>query len=218
MKRPIFRSIRSRQPNGFTLMEVMITLVIFVLLTAAVYAILAGILQGTSVLQYNQNHKDQIVALNAFLKKKLGGMNAQSDFFSYRRDGEGLSQNGIIFGQNEVLLAIDAKVQANGYYTLRLASQVGLPSSGPFTSQIFGQRVSSDDPSIVWTPLMRDVQHIDWKFQDPTTSQWVDQWINAPHKPAMVEFTLQQAGDLQSNTKDFWLPPITPPPAFTLSP
>ena len=198
-------------------MEIMITLVVLVLLTTSIYAILSGVLQGTSVLQYNQNHRDQIVALNAFLKKRLSGMNAQSDFFSYQRNGEGLSQNGIVLGHDQTLMAIDAKIQANGYYTLRVAYQTGMPSSINLTSQVFGQRVASDDPTIVWIPLIHDVQHIDWKFQDPTTTQWVDQWINAPNKPAMVEFTLQQAGDLQSTTMDFWIPPITAPPTFTFS-
>jgi len=108
---------------GFTLLEMVITLSIFILLAAAVFGIMTGVLQGASSLQDNQNRRDQIAALNAFLKKKLGEMPAGSALISYRRgDGEGLAQNGIILGQESLAVAIDAKVQANGYYTLRYAT------------------------------------------------------------------------------------------------
>ena len=42
---------------------------------------------------------------------------------SYRRgDGEGLIQNGIIFGNTNLATAIDAKSQPNSLYLLRVTS------------------------------------------------------------------------------------------------
>ena len=61
-----------------------------------------------------------------------------------------------------------------------------------------------------WTPLIRDVKQINWKFEDADTSQWVDLWSNNSVKPNLVEFSMQVAGDLQPSTMDFWLPRITP--------
>ncbi len=202
----------SASVRGFTLLEMMITLAIFILLAAAVFGIMSGVLQSTSSLQDNSNRRDQIAALNAYLKNKLGTMPAASSISSYQRgDGEGLTQNGIIFGSANVASAIDAKVQSNGYYTLRTTTLNsvtvnGLPQDARTSLQ---QIVTTDDPSANWSVLIRDVKTLDWKFQDFNVTQWVELW-GSPSKPNLVEFTMQTAGDLQPTTMDFWIPKLEP--------
>jgi hypothetical protein len=200
----------------------MITLAIFILLAAAVFGLMTGVLQSTSTLQDNQDHRDLIAALNAFLKKKLGEMPATGTLTSYQRgDGEGLVQNGIIFGTVNLATAIDAKVQANGYYALRLATMASVTLNGQVQDarQLLQQGVTADDPTLTWTPLVKDIKTLDWKFLDFNQTVWVELWSSSA-KPNLVEFSLQPAGDLQSTTMDFWLPKIdaislnvaTPPP------
>jgi len=198
------------QIGGFTLLEMIITLAIFVLLAAAVFGMLTGIIESTGTLQDNQNRTDQISALNAYLKKKLEGMPVASSLVSYQRgDGEGLVQNGIVYGTANYASVIDAKVQANGYYTLRLAtfSTSGASGEPQDARTALVQDASSDDPSVVWTPLVKDIKTLDWKFLDFNQTQWVDLWTSST-KPNLVEFSMQPAGDLQLTTMDFWLPKI----------
>jgi len=206
-----FLQLRRRPGNrGFTLLEMMITLAIFLLLAAAVFGLLTGILQSTSRLADNQNRRDQVAALNAFLKNKLDGMPAGSTIASYQRgDGEGLLQNGIIFGNRNLATAIDAKVQDNGYYALRLTSFATTAGSDQpqDARQVLQQGVTTDDPTLVWTPLLGDLKTLDWKFEDFNATQWVDLW-NSSNNPNLVEFSLQPAGDLQPTTMDFWIPKI----------
>ena len=201
---------RPSQAGGFTLLEMMITLAIFILLAAAVFGIMTGVLQSTSTLQDNQNRRARVAALNAFLKKKLSEMPVGSTLTSYERgNGEGLAQNGIIFGTANLATAIDAKAQANGYYALRLATFA--TAAGPGQPQnardVLQQAVTTDDPTLVWTPLMGDIKTLDWKFLDFNATLWVDLW-NSSAKPNLVEFSMQPAGDLQPTTMDFWLPKI----------
>jgi len=197
--------------RGFTLLEMMITLAIFILLAGAVFGLLTGVLQSTSALQDNQNHKDQTMALNAFLKKKLGEMPVGSTLVSYQRgEGEGLVQNGIIFGTVNSATAVDAKVQANGYYTLRLATVMAGNVQGQAAQdarQVLSQAVTTDDPTLSWIPLIVDIKTLDWKFLDFNATLWVDLWTNSA-KPNLVEFTMQPAGELQPSTMDFWLPKL----------
>ncbi len=88
-----------RRAGGFTLLEMVITLGIFILLATAVFGLMTGVLESTSTLQDNQNHHDQIVALNAYLKNKLTSMPAVGTLVSYQRGtGDGLLQNGIVYG------------------------------------------------------------------------------------------------------------------------
>lgn len=196
-------SLRRKDAGGFTLVEVIVTMVIFIILAAAVFGIITGVLQGVSTLQDNQVHRDQIQALNEFLKQRLSGLPARDFLISYRRnDGEGLAQNGIVISDNGNVTAIDAKLQPNGYYTLRIARY---PVE---VAQHFD--ITKDDTSITWTPLLRDVKTVQWKFQDLDTAQWLDQWSNTSTKPNLIEFSLQLAGDTKPVTVDFWLPRISP--------
>jgi len=207
-----------------------ITLAIMLLLFAAVFEIMTGVFQSSSTLQDNQNHRDQIAALGAFLKNKLGGMSVQSVFISYRRgDGEGLVQNGIILGESDAATAIDAKIQPNGYYTLRLVTvssdsllkeyavftakpainSNGVTQQANLVASTLTQLVTRDDPSLPWVPLIRDVQHLDWTFQQFNVTQWDVYWPG-PGKPNLVGLTLQLAGDLHPDTLDVWIPALVP--------
>jgi prepilin-type N-terminal cleavage/methylation domain-containing protein len=196
--------------RGFTLLEMMITLAIFILLAAAVFGLMTGVLQSTSTLQDNSNRRDRIEALNAFLKNKLGEMPAAATLVSYMRgEGEGLTQNGIIFGNSSLATAIDAKVQPNGYYALRLttfATEAG-QTQPQDARQVLQQAVTTDDPTLVWTSLIADIKTLNWKFQDLNVIDWVNLW-SSTSKPNLVEFSMQPAGDLQTTTMDFWIPKI----------
>jgi len=195
--------------GGFTLLEMVITLGIFVLLCASVFGILTGVLQGTASLQANQDHHDQIERLNAFLKKKLKDLPAESTVISYRRgEGEGLNQNGIIFGQDQQLTAIDAKQQANGYYMLRIANfdPSTMPPNVVASPTLIFETDVTNDTRVVWTPLIKDIAKIEWKFQQLNVTDWMDAWSDPGNTPNLIEFSIQQATSSRPTIMDFWLP------------
>ena len=194
----------------------MMTLAVFILLVAAVFTLMTGTLQSASTLQDNQNRKDQTSALEAYLKRQLTSLPVASTIVSYQRgDGEGLVQNGVLFGTVNDATAIDATIQPNGLYTLRVSDlTTGASTSGsePLDArQSLLQSVTTNDPALVWTSLMTDVKTIDWKFLDFNQTAWVELWSSGT-KPNLVEFDFQPAGDLQGTTMDFWVPKIDPVP------
>ncbi len=213
MKLHFIPPVIRKKSGGFTLMEMMITLAIFILLSTAVFGIIAGVLHSASVLQDNQNRRDQLVAFNDYLNRQLKELPNGSILVSYRRgDGEGLKQNGIIFGQGENLTAIDAVQQPNGYHTLRMTTldPSTLPKIVASPIVLFEAQLTQNDPGLAWTPLIRDIRHIEWKFQMFNMTEWQEIWNDSVNKPNLVEVTLEQAGDLQPVVMDFWLPPVAP--------
>jgi len=214
MNAPQPSPVRCRSIKGFTLLEMMITLAIFVLLCAAIFGIVSGVLKGSAGLVDNQNRQDQVVALNAYLKNKLADLPAQSFLLSYRRGtGDGLKLNGIVFGGNGGSIAIDATPQPNGLYLLRrgiLPMTGSMPAGGGAAVVLPPGLLQDEDATLDWVPLIHDVKSIEWKFQQPTSTLWEEQWSNTANKPNIVEFTIQLAGDLQPTTMDFWIPPIAP--------
>jgi prepilin-type N-terminal cleavage/methylation domain-containing protein len=212
MKRP---SVFSRA-RGFTLVEMILTLAVFALLSGAIFGIITGVLGSAGSLQDNQNRTDEAMALQAYLQKELGAMPGSSVLGSYRRgDGEGLVQNGIIFGTKQFLRTIDAKLQANGLYTLRTAA-FSSPGEAPNAPTAFTAAVSAGDVSLAWTNLLHDVRGVTWKFQE-FNSPSVDTWDITASKPVLVELSLQIAGDLRPTTMDFWIPPVSMPPVSGLA-
>jgi prepilin-type N-terminal cleavage/methylation domain-containing protein len=203
-----------RNPSGFTLLEMMMTLAIFVLLVAAVFTLMSGTLASANTLQQNQFRNDETSALTAYLKRQLTSLPVASTIVSYQRgDGEGLVQNGLVFGTVNSATAIDATVQPNGYYTLRVATlTTGASTGGEVQTdarQTLMQSVTTNDPTLVWTKLMSDVKTVDWKFLDFNQTVWVELWSSGT-KPNLVEFDMQPAGDLNPTTMDFWIPKIDP--------
>jgi prepilin-type N-terminal cleavage/methylation domain-containing protein len=211
MNAPAFPCTR-RVRGGFTLLEMMITLAVFLLLAAAVFELLTGVLQSASVLQDNANRTDRLVALDAFLAHKLTQMPARSTIASYQRgDGEGLIQNGIVFGNTNLATAIDAKSQPNGLYLLRITSfaTTADATSPQDARQVLNQLVTTDDASLTWTPLVKDIKTLTWRFQDASLVQWDNIWLQA-NTPNLVELSLQVAGDPAPTVLDYWVPLIQP--------
>ena len=199
--------------GGFTLMEMMITMAIFILLVAAVFALMTGVLQSTSTLQDTQNRREETTALYAFLKQKLTTLPAHYTVVSYQRgDGEGLTQNGVLYGNANQASVVDAKVQDNGYYTIRFATYAidTAETTSADARQIMQQLVTTDDPSLVWRKLVTDIKTLDWKFQDFNDPNWVEIWTSST-EPNLIEFTMQPAAETQLVTMDFWLPAIHAP-------
>jgi prepilin-type N-terminal cleavage/methylation domain-containing protein len=213
MNAPSFIKAR-RAAAGFTLVEMVITLTVFVLLSGMILSIVTGVLRSAGSLQDNQNRGDQADALQAYLKNQFIDLPSQSILVTYRRgDGEGLAQNGIILGTDNVRTAIDAKIQANGLYTLRVAT---VSAGGDLTkAAAFNNNVANNENALAWTPLIGDVQSVSWKFQDSNVLKWVDAWNGLSSRPALIELSIQLAGDLRPTVMDFWLPHLVAPPTFT---
>ena len=195
--------------RAFTLVEVLVTMMVFIILAGAVFGIISGVLTSAATLQENQNRRDEITALQEFLRMKLTNLSGRDEVFTYRRgNGEGLVPNGIVIGTSTQAIALDAKIQANGYYTLRETGSFVSASGNLSSAQMLAQEIIRDDSSVAWRPLIQDVQRIEWKFQGTGAPDWMSEWITSAMKPNLVEFSLQLAGDLQPDVMNFWLPPV----------
>jgi prepilin-type N-terminal cleavage/methylation domain-containing protein len=204
-------------PSGFTLIEVVITLCVFVLLAAAVFSIFGATLESAAGLQDNQARNDQTEALGAWFKRSLLDMPANGTVVSYRRDDIPFHVAGLVWGAGNDLRALDLHLQANGEYTLRLAAYQPSSSSsyqvGGLTGLLalpqFVNEVERDDSALAWRTLVHDLKAADWRFLPFNTDQWLDASLG--QKPAIVELTFQQAGATAPVTEDFWIPPTQLP-------
>lgn len=199
--------------RGFTLIEMMITLCIFLLLAGAVFGIFTATLQSVAILQDNQDRGDRIEALGAWLRQQMLDLPASGTVTSYHRDGMPFPVSGIIWGGGADFQALDLHLQPDGNYSLRLAAyQSSAPSSGlaimgatgtaPLAQ--FRDEIVRDDGVIAWRLLVRDLKTADWRFRSFNETRWQD--VVSGQKPAIAEFVFQPAGG-PIITDDFWIPP-----------
>jgi prepilin-type N-terminal cleavage/methylation domain-containing protein len=225
----------SESRGGFTLIEMVITLCVFLLLAAAVFGIFSATLESASTLQDNQARNDRTEALGAWLKRSLLDLPASGAIASYHRDGSPFHVSGLVWGAGQDLQALDLQLQPNGEYTLRLAAYRPQPSANQLTGQTaltsllpqFVSQVQQDNPTLSWRTLVRDLKSADWRFLAFNTSQWQDFLTPSQQKPAIVELTFQPGGTTSLITDDFWIPPTLPasnlaipiaPPAVSANP
>jgi prepilin-type N-terminal cleavage/methylation domain-containing protein len=213
--------------GGFTLIEMIITLCIFVMLAAAVFGIFGATLESVGSLQDDQSREDQAEALGAWLKQSFLALPADGVVLSLHREGAPFQVADLIWGDGNQVQALDLHLQPNGNYTLRLAAyspatatasgasaaaktfaaQAG--SSGSFAARTFAAEVSNDDPSLEWRPLIRDIKTADWRFRPANITEWQD-IAPGDRQVQLIELNFQIAGSRTGVTDDFWIPPLQP--------
>jgi len=215
--------------RGFTLIEMIITLCVFVLLAAMVFSIFDATLESVGTLQDNQNRQDRVEALAAWLKRSLLALPANGTLVSYHREGRPFHVSGIIWGAGDDLQALDLQAQANGNYTLRLATCPSPDPSSPeyqfagLTGTVgyspalarFQTQVFNDDSALSWRPLMRDLKSADWRFRVLNMPDWQDTFTMG--KPVLAQLTFQPAGTSSAIVDDFWIPPTTLPASIVVA-
>ncbi len=217
---------RCHRRGGFTLIEMIITLCVFLMLAGAIFSIFGATLEGTSTLQDDQNRSDSADALSAWLRESLLELPAQGTLLSYHREHQPFHVSGVIWGEGAQLRALDLQPQANGNYLLRYCVSpvsvqetgfAGLTGTGLDAQDLakFQNLVMADDSSLNWRVIVRDLKAADWRFRQPSALVWDDV---SSGKPLFAELTFQLAGKADPVVDDFWIPPVQLPDSGTAAP
>jgi prepilin-type N-terminal cleavage/methylation domain-containing protein len=210
---------RSHSCGGFTLIEMIITLCVFLLLASAVFSLFDATLESASSLQDNQARSDQADAMGAWLKKVFSSMPPNAQIVSLRREGVPFDASDIVWGTAESLNALDLHLQNNGLYTLRFAASAASGSSLGNSNQgalaEFSRQVLNDEPALPWRDLMRDLKMADWRFRSQNNTDWVD--VAPGDRQLLVQFSFQLAASRKVVVDDCWIPPVVAPPGVPLT-
>jgi type II secretory pathway pseudopilin PulG len=196
--------------RGFTLVEMVVTLGVFILLAASVFGILSAILQSSSALADDQFREDEAGALTGYLQHQFRHIAERGLALTYRRAGQEQGP-GLIFGTASKMVALEAAPAPNGLCLLRETRFVpprGSQLDARTQALLLERMVLRDDDALVWTPLLRDVRTLAWRFQDAKQAVWTTVLPDTGTQPALIELTLEIAGDRHERTADFWIPTV----------
>lgn len=196
--------------RGFTLIEMIITLCVFILLAAAVFGIFDATLQGVASLETDQKREDRADAFAGWLKHQLETLPADGIIASYHRANMPLHASGIAWGKGCDLQALDLCRQPNGLYELRLTRFQPAPDGDADTQAAlttFTQQLFNENSQIAWRPLLRDLAEATWRFRPGTGPRWED--VTSGDRQTAVEFTFRPAGSSAAVTIDNWIPSVS---------
>lgn len=202
--------------EGFTLLEVLISVAIFFLIAGAIFTAVSVSVKATTTLAQHRLQGERMDTLLNFLHSVFTNLPPQAEMLVRSRDVE------VRFSSVELLLR-----KAPGAYALidGGSGQAGsvlsiLPSNGGGTLAIKSYRDSlteSEREQYIkdregWTRLMDGVQQMKWRFLDPKAKELVETWDFNQGRPLMVEMTLWIAGE-KPTTMEFWIPEVKDPKA-----
>ncbi|GAB4247215.1 MAG: hypothetical protein OHK005_13300 [Candidatus Methylacidiphilales bacterium] len=186
---------RRGRPQGFTLIEVIVSISVLVIVSGSVFLIMRAALEGSAALESTQLEFQREETLRRVLDRMFRELPAGVRLTALAREGDaGATQVELArFDPLEPWrrtrdplkeAALTLQEQANGLYTfgVRLTDPAvrGLESGAAEGQEFF--------------PLMRDLRVVTWRFFSMETQEWVASWTSAATRPGLVEFNWQ-AGD-----------------------
>lgn len=200
--------------SGFTLIEMVVALSIFVLLIGGIFAIANGTLELSNDLTYAQERALMRQNLIEFLRKsfrtlpgdssiELGVKSVGSTYLPTLR----IYSGGTSFSPGPAL-SPDASVEVyteerpGGYLRIGLR---GL--DGDQTRAVRQGKAAAKVDKSAELPLLDNVGRFEWRFYDARTNQWTNYWKEAQGRPMFAELMLS-LDDAQEVRSVFWIPPV----------
>lgn len=206
MKRRVFQ----RGCAGFTLFEMIVVIMIFVLMAGGIYATVSAAVQATATLSEENLRTQRLNALVGLLRRTFHNLPATAGISGgVRAGGEGIPE--IVLRDAPGVFAWGSGGPSAGAVVLAARPRLGggrefslllLPSSLGETER----RDALDRGR--WLRLVPDLRAARWRFFNPALQEWVEEWPEGGERPPLVELSLELLGEEIPRSYVFWLPPV----------
>ncbi len=198
---------------GFTLIEMVVALSIFVLLIGGIFAIANGTLELSSDLTYAQERSLIRQNLIEFLRKSFRTLPGDASI-DLKVKSVGATylptltvyNGGTSFSPGPALspdssIEVYTEERPGGYLRVGLR---GLDADQTNAARQ-GKPMKTDKRAEL--PLLENVARFEWRFYDPRSSQWENYWREPQGRPMFAELSLA-LDDGEEVRAVFWIPPV----------
>lgn len=203
--------------RGFTMIEMVVVLIIFVLLAGGIYTVVNSAIGASAVLSEENLRSQRLNAFVSLLRRTFHNLPATAQISGgVRSDGSGVPE--IVLRDAPGVFAWGSGGPAAGTVLLSAVPRLGggvqfsllsLPSS-------LGEQERRDAARDgKWLRLLPDLREARWRFYDEGQQDWREDWPDGTGRPPLVELTFKALGEEIPRTYVFWLPPVKeqqPPP------
>lgn len=201
--------------RAFTLIEVLVSVAIFLLIAGAIFtAVSVGVRASTTLAQHRLAAERMDTLLN-FLRSVFVNLPPQAEMMVRGRNATsgGTSIELLLRKAPGAYALIDGgSGQAGAVLSILPSNQGGVLALKNFRDSLTeSERDKVIEDKDGWTRLMEGVHKVQWRFLDPRSQKMVETWEFAQGRPLMVEMTLFLAGE-NPTTLEFWVPEFKPAP------
>lgn len=190
---------RLRRAGGFTLIEVILAISIFVLMAGGIYLAVSTSVRASAELANAQMDARKLSAFVRFLREGFSNLPIEAEFVLRTRDqghrgrsvelliprAAGAFETGALesFGSGVVLAALPDGKGKSRFSLMRFSDKLSEKDRDRFLEEA------------EWLPVLDDVELVRWRFWDPNLNQYVETWQSGRQRPELIELTIQVMGD-----------------------
>jgi prepilin-type N-terminal cleavage/methylation domain-containing protein len=205
--------------RGYTLLEIVIAMSVFVIIIGGVFAIADGTLKLSGDMAESMDRALIRQNFVEYLRSSFRRLPAEAELKLEKGSGRApasitVFNGGDAFSPGEAIppdgsVELFAKEMPGGAYTVGLRMLDGDQTNSLRTSS--GRSLRRASGNEVLLPLVEDVEKFEWEFYDATRGEWMRKWegLQRPNF-ARVEFAI---GAESPSQYIFWIPPILRNPA-----
>lgn len=196
--------------RGFTMIEMTVVLVIFVLLAGGIYTVVNAAIGASAVLSEENLRSQRLNAFVGLLRRTFHNLPSTAQVTGGRRaDGDAIPE--IVLRDAPGVFAWGTGGASTGTVLLSAIPRLGggvqfsvlsLPSS-------LGEQERRDAVRDgQWLRLLPDLREARWRFYDESQEDWREDWPEGIGRPPLVELSFTALGEEIPRTYVFWLPPV----------
>lgn len=207
--------------GGFTLFEMIVVVLIFVLLAGGIYATVNAAVRATATLSDENLRTQRINAFVGLLRGTFHNLPATALISGGVRSDGGKSVPEIVLRDAPGVFAWGSGDGAAGMVLLSARPRLGGGREFSLLSVPSSLGENELDQAIErgrWLKLLPDVRGAKWRFFNKEADEWVEEWTAEGGRPTLLELSVELLGEEIPRTYVFWIPPVEEPTPSTNAP
>ena len=197
--------------SGFTMIEMVVVLVIFVLLAGGIYTVVNSAIGASAGLSDENVRVQRLDAFISLLRRTFLNLPATAQITGGVRNDGGHPIAEIVLRDAPGVFAWGNGGPAAGTVLLSAVPRLGggsqfslLTLPGNLGEQELRDAVRNGK----WLRLLPDLREARWRFYDESQQDWREDWPEGMGRPPLVELSFTTLGEEIPRTYVFWLPPV----------
>lgn len=197
--------------SGFTMIEMTVVLVIFVLLAGGIYTVVNSAIGASAVLSEENVRVQRLDAFISLLRRTFHNLPATAQITGGVRNDGGHPVAEIILSDAPGVFAWGHGGPAAGTVLLSAVPRLGggsqfslLTLPGKLSEQELRDAIRGGR----WLRLLPDLREVRWRFYDESQQDWREDWLEGMGRPPLVELSFTVLGEEIPRIYVFWLPPV----------
>jgi prepilin-type N-terminal cleavage/methylation domain-containing protein len=203
----------TRVPAGFTLIEMLLAIGIFVFLVSGVYVVVSVAVSASTALGSDQIESRRISAFQNFLRRGFLNLPAEAEITLGARSRSSLG-DGLELVIHPSAGAFDISSASGEGSGVVFGTMPDGKGKYRFSMARFPARMGQDEmtkylETAPWLPMLEQVESIRWRFWDKNLNRFVETWDQGHTHPELIEFSFTTTGE-PPITCLFRLPSLSP--------